>query len=99
MRFTTSYWKKKIILFIIILIIILFALFSNYGIIKRYTITSNYNKLIETIKDHKDQIDSLNKRLRILENDNLELERIAREKYGLIKPGENIIYIEKKNNN
>lgn len=96
MKSALTLGKRKIILLIFILTILVFALFSNYGLIKRYSITSNHKELITTINEYKNQIDSLNKRLKTLENNHLEIEKLAREKYGLIKPGEKIIYIEKK---
>ena len=42
------------------------------------------------------EIDSLKKLEIQMKNDTLEIERLAREKYGMIKQGEKVIFINKK---
>ncbi len=89
--------KKSLILIFIALVVIIFAIFSNYGLLKRLNIIEKQQKLETTIKNYNNEIDSLNKRLEILTNDDFELEKLAREKFGLIKPGEKIYFVEQKN--
>ncbi|MFW6276782.1 MAG: FtsB family cell division protein [Bacteroidota bacterium] len=40
--------------------------------------------------------DSLKQRIKMLQKDTSEIERVAREKYGMVKPGEKV-YILKEN--
>ena len=40
--------------------------------------------------------DSLLRHIRILETDTLEIERLARQNFGMIKPGEEVYFTDKK---
>lgn len=92
-----SFWwvnhRTKLVILLILLFIALFAVFSHYGIYKRIVITAKKNSLTEEIKQSQVIIDSLRARANKLRFDTLEIEKVARESYGLIKPGEKVYYI------
>jgi cell division protein FtsB len=71
-----------------------FTLFSNYGLLNRIKLEVRKNELKEQIRTDKHTKDSLRLYIKRLETDMSEIERVAREKYGMIKPGEKIYYIE-----
>ncbi|MBP7214396.1 MAG: septum formation initiator family protein, partial [Candidatus Kapabacteria bacterium] len=82
--------QKKTNLFIITMIVIIaiaYFLFSPSGIINRVIQQKKYTKLQALTVQEKLINDSLTKRIDQLRNDSLEIERIAREKYGMKKPG------------
>ena len=85
-----------ILTFLIILIVALFIMFSNYGVYKRIKLEIQkkglYSKILKTQKIQ----DSLKYQIELLKNDKLEIERVAREKYGMVKPGENVYFIKKE---
>ncbi|HPD33090.1 MAG TPA: septum formation initiator family protein [Candidatus Kapabacteria bacterium] len=91
--------KKKTNLFIIVMIVIIaisYFLFSPSGIINRVIQQKKYTKLQALTEQEKHINDSLTKRINQLRNDSLEIERIAREKYGMKKPGETIYLVPSK---
>jgi cell division protein FtsB len=75
---------------LIISIVLAFVIFSNFGIIKRIELEVEKNELKSDIKREQIINDSLKKQIELLEKDSIEIERLAREKYGLIKPGEKV---------
>jgi cell division protein FtsB len=88
--------KIKILWGAAFLFFLLLILFSNYGIIKRFALEGRKNELYKELSNKKEIIDSLKNRIHKLESDSTEIERIAREEYGMIKPGEKV-YIIRKN--
>lgn len=82
---------KKVNVFIlstIIIIVAAFMLFSPSGIINRILLTKKQKELLQQIDYEKKIQDSLLKTIDVLQNDTLEIERIAREKYGMKRPNE-----------
>lgn len=89
--------KKSILIAGIVLVIIsTFVLFSNYGLVNRLRLEQRKAELNEEITLRKKSQDSLQKAIERLENDSLEIERLAREKYGMKKPGEKVFIIKEK---
>ncbi len=89
--------KKSILIAGIVLVIIsTFVLFSNYGLVNRLRLEQRKAELNEEITLRKKSQDSLRKAIERLENDSLEIERLAREKYGMKKPGEKVFIIKEK---
>lgn len=82
--------RKALIAAIVIAVAATFFLFSPYGIIKSIKLagqrTDSYNELLEIKKTN----DSLRDKIKQIRTDTTEIERIAREKYGLIKKGERV---------
>lgn len=91
--------KKKVNLFIlstIIIIVLAFILFSPSGIINRILLNQKQLELLELIKQEQMVQDSLLKTINKLQTDTLEIERLAREKYGMKRPGETIFLVPRK---
>jgi cell division protein FtsB len=76
------------------ILVLYFVLFSNSGLVKRFSLESEKAELQEKILKAKMQNDSLKHRIELLKSDELEIERVAREKYGMKKKGETIYLIE-----
>jgi cell division protein FtsB len=91
--------KRLIITLLVALPLGGYALFSSRGVFSRVSLEWEKRKLQETITTMKLQQDSLKHVVKSLESDTLLLEKIARERYGMIKPGEQIYLIEKKQQN
>lgn len=72
--------------------------FSNYGVLKRINLELESNDMKEEINALNKTHDSLMLRIKEAETDTFEIEKVAREKYGLVKPGEKIFFIEKDTN-
>ena len=72
--------------------------FSNYGVYKRIKLNSEADDLKTEINSLNITHDSLMRRIKEAETDTFEIEKVARENYGLVKPGEKIFFIEKDTN-
>lgn len=91
---------RHIIIGLLIIIVMFFILlFSNYGLLKRYKLENEKNNLKSEIKNLNKIHDSLLIKIEESKTDTFEIERIAREKYGLVKPNEKIFFINLDSNN
>ena len=79
----------------IIIVVLGLLMFSSYGVIKSIKLASTRLEKLDELKELKMENDSLRKKIIQLKTDTLEIEKVAREKYGMIKPGEKI-YIKQK---
>lgn len=68
-------------------------LFSDFGYLTTIEYHIKKNELQDKINISKKKNDSLKKRIEIITNDSMEIERIAREHYGLIKQNEEIYIV------
>lgn len=94
--------KKKTNLFItlmVITIILAYFLFSPSGIINRIILTSKQKELLQEIEFEKKIQDSLKIGVSKMKSDTLEIEKIAREKYGMKLPNEKIYIVPLKPSN
>lgn len=91
--------NRFIIIAVFSCFIIFFVFFSNHGLVNRISLEFQKIELEKKISEAKKTQDSLNKQIKLLDSNSKEIEQIAREKYGMIKPGEKVYYvIEKKDN-
>lgn len=74
-------------------LVFVIVLFSDYGIVNRVKLTLEINELKSKISQENKIKDSLNKEIKLLENDYLTIEKVARQKYGMIKMNEEVILI------
>lgn len=88
--------KRKIALYSFLMIVILTLIFSEYGVYKRLSLMSQYSDLHFEMHNLKHETDSLKREMKTLKTNIREIERIAREEYGLVKKGENIIFFQSK---
>ncbi len=77
----------------LLLALLVFVLFSEHGVLKRISLESEKVDMIQEIKHEQRIRDSLKQRIHELRYDTTEIERVAREKYGMVKEGEKIYYI------
>lgn len=92
---TDSKRRNRIIIGLVLSFFIVMILFSDYGLIKRLSLSIKEMDYNSKIEEQKQLNDSLKTRIDNLQNDTTLIEKIAREKYGMIKNGETIILIEK----
>lgn len=92
--------KKKnlsIILIAVMLIILLFLLiFSSNGLLDTYRLSNDYEEISALVDKLKAENNSLKNEIKLLKSDKNKIEQVARERYGLIKPGEEIYLIRIK---
>lgn len=88
--------RRQLIATIVIVIVGVYVLFSEYGMIKRVQLEMKKKELSAKIEQKKNISDSLKKEILKIKTDSTEIERIAREKYGMKKPHEKIYIIKEK---
>lgn len=93
LEFANKNLKKVVSLGILIFILYTFV-FSDYGLIVYFKNKMIAKDLREEIQKEIQMRDSLNYRINQLKYDTLEIEKIARELYGMSKPNEKL-YIYK----
>lgn len=79
-------------------VLVAFVLFSNYGLITRLQLSAESTSLQNDFDQMKNTEDSLRQVINTLETDTLEIERLARERYGYVKQGEQVFIIDKESN-
>lgn len=90
-----NHHRKMVLTGVLLSLVLSLMIFSTHGLLTRSRLIDEKVELAKQIEREKEIRDSLLKRIDMLENDLSEIERIAREQYGMIKPGE-ILYLFKK---
>lgn len=89
--------RRLMIVAIIGIPIASYALFSSRGLFSRVSLEWERRSLAGRIAAAHAEQDSLRNQIVRLEQDTLLIEKIAREKYGMIKPGEKIFIVDEQN--
>jgi cell division protein FtsB len=73
-----------------------YTLFSSRGLFSRVSLEMERHSLKERIAADTLEQDSLKRVIERLQSDTVLLERIAREKYGMVRPGERVFIINEQ---
>lgn len=97
-KFLTKLWKNKTFKWFVVfgIIALISALFSDRGVLQRIRLEKEkqvWQKKIDSVQAEQNR---LKNELKGLINDKEAVEKVAREKYGLIKEGETIYKLKKK---
>jgi cell division protein FtsB len=85
------YHRRKFFLYILVLLLILsYAVFGKKGILQRVELEMENRELKEKLKSEQDKTIMLQKEIEELRTSDKKIEKVAREKYGMIKEGEEI---------
>jgi cell division protein FtsB len=86
--------RKKAFLFIVIMLSLLsYAVFGKKGLLQRYELDIENRDLKEKLKNEQDKTLMLQKEIEDLKTSDKKIEKVAREKYGMTKEGEDIYKI------
>ena len=88
--------KTLLIWTVVISAVLFYLLFSSHGIVQRISLEYKLTELKEQLSNERKIKDSLQNKIRKLRYDTLEIERAAREKFGMVKDGEKVYYIKKQ---
>ena len=89
-----KYNKLLFILAVIAVSVLVFSVFADKGLLTRLKFQSEKKKLEKQLDDEKKKQEELKKEVDELNNSTDKIEKIAREKYGMTKEGEQIFKIE-----
>jgi len=87
--------KRLIVIGVLTATIVVFVLFSSHGLLSRWRLTSERSDLQTEIEQLRAREDSLRSVISALQTDTLQIERLARERYGYIRPGERVYIIKR----
>ena len=89
--------KRNLFLSIVVIVpVVSFMTFSNKGLLKRLSLESDKKAILEKIDEAKVEERKLREQSKALESDPKAIEKVAREKYGMIKPGETVYKVKKE---
>lgn len=87
--------KRILVIGAMTLAVISFVLFSPYGIATRLRLIGEVSALHTTTGHMRNIEDSLRRTVTWLQTDSTQIERLARERYGFIRPGEEVFIIKR----
>lgn len=83
--------RKKFFLYLLVLLLILgYAVFGKKGILQRVELEMENRELREKLKTEQDKSLMLQKEIEDLKTSDKKIEKVAREKYNLVREGEEI---------
>ena len=89
--------RKKLLLAAIVgLPILAVFIFSNRGLLKRVSLENRHATAQEQLLLEERVRDSLEAEIELLEHDSSAIERVARERYGMVRPGEKIYMVDEE---
>jgi cell division protein FtsB len=80
--------------FLVFSILAVFFVFYKYGLLQRFVLEQKKEVVEAEVVRAKFVEDSLRGYIKILTYDTLEIEKIAREQYGMIRQNEEVIYVK-----
>ncbi len=86
--------RRFFIFLIIVLLIMAYAVFGKKGLLQRVELEMENRELQRKLKDEQDRTIMLQKEIDDLKSSDKKIEKVAREKYGMIKDGEEIYKIQ-----
>ena len=88
------YTRRRMFVFIILLLLILaYAVFGKKGLLQRVDLEFENRELQQKLKDEQEKTLMLQKEIDELKTSDKKIEKVAREKYGMTKEGEEIYKI------
>lgn len=93
----TGKYKKIIGIFILVAIIMLIGftlVFTEKGFYTNMKLSSEKNSLRYSLDSIRKANDSLRNEINLLQNNDFKIEKVAREKYSMVRPGEKVYKIE-----
>ncbi len=93
--FRYLYHRRRMILYVLVLLAIMFyAVFGKKGILQRVELEMENKELQQKLKDEKEKTLKLQKEIEELKSSDKKIEKVAREKYGMTREGEEIYKVQ-----
>lgn len=93
--FRYIYYRRRFFIYLIVLLIIIaYAVFGKKGILQRVELEMENKELQQKLKDEQERTSYLQKEIEALKNSQKKIDEVAREKYGMVKQGEEIYKVQ-----
>lgn len=87
--------KNKLVVFASVLLVVFFnIIFGNYGVIQRFKMKYENTELKTSIADEIKSQKDMKLRIQLLKTDKRLIEKLAKERYGMVKPGESLYKVQ-----
>jgi cell division protein FtsB len=87
------FWRGTLLKIGIIAVVLGYVIFGNRGILQRIYLEVEKQNMIERVKMAEKETDGLKEQLELVSKDNAYIEKIARERHGMIRSGETVYRI------
>jgi cell division protein FtsB len=89
--------KKHIVITLLIVVpVFSFMLFSNKGVLQRVSLESQKKEMQAKVREAQQEQVRLQQQSKALDADPKAIEKVAREKYGMIREGETVYKVKKE---
>ena len=88
--------KKLSALLAVALILLMYVLFNNSGVIQRMRLEKEKKEMQQKIQQAEQEQRQLQEQSKALEGDKKAVEKVAREKYGMVREGEKVYKVAPK---
>ncbi len=96
LRGRIRFWNKKLLLRLLILLpILLYVLFNNKGVVPRVRLELQKREMEQKIQEAEAKGRRLQEEVKAIEDDLDAIEKVAREKHGMVRKGEKVYRVEK----
>jgi cell division protein FtsB len=91
-------WKNRAIRYTLLFVfpVAMFMLFGNKGILQRLRLEDQKKEMVENIHNAQREQLQLQQQSKALDGDPKAIEKVAREKYGMVRDGETVYKIRKE---
>jgi cell division protein FtsB len=87
--------RRRAVIIIASVIVLSYVLFNNRGVIARIRLEHERRVMIEKVNAAQEENQRLQAYLKALDGDRKTIEKVAREKYGMARPGETVYKVKK----
>ncbi|HVN48900.1 MAG TPA: septum formation initiator family protein [Bacteroidota bacterium] len=87
--------KKHTIILVLLIFVALYIVFDNKGVLKRIRLEHEKSEWIQKVKADSVETKRLQDSINALGNDKKTLEKVARERYGMVRQGETVYQVKK----
>ena len=96
-KFFQKLWSNRKLSAVLLVVIVgvIFALFSNRGVLQRVRLEKEKSAWKEKIDEEMREQERLRKLSSDLDTGRFAIEKVAREEYGMIRPGEKVYRVRK----
>ncbi|MGA7160384.1 MAG: septum formation initiator family protein [Bacteroidota bacterium] len=96
--FFSKLWsnKKLSTILAVAFVILLYVLFNNQGVVQRIRLEREKKEMLRKIQQAEEEQKQLQDQSKALDGDKKAIEKVAREKYGMVREGEKVYRVAPK---
>lgn len=88
--------KKRTAILILLIFVALYIIFDNKGVLKRIRLEHEKSEWVQKVKADSTETKRLHDSINALQGDKKTIEKVARERYGMVREGETVYQVKKE---